>query len=232
MKILAGLPLLFHPGEEVHSSLSTNVLGYLVEVVSGMPLDQFFQERIFNPLGMKDTYFYIPEEKLPRLAAVYGLNPAGGINRLPEEPVDKGDVVYSASYHYRGPRTYFSGGVGLVSTISDYMRFLQMLLNGGELDGVRLLSRKTVELMTGNQIGELNARKGYKFGLGVSVHTDPSQSGQIGSVGEYSSGSFFGASFFVDPKEELIGIFMSQMQPGDWTLNDKFRVLAYQAIGD
>jgi len=231
IKRLAKLPLLHHPGEKYSYGLSTDVLGFLIEVVSGTTLDEFFRKRIFAPLKMQDTHFFLPEAKLPQLAAVYTQSPAGGITRLRDEPVESGYVVYSSTYHYRGPQTYFSGGAGLVSTISDYARFLQMLLNGGELDGARLLDRKTVELMTTNHVGDLRGPSGYGFGFAIT--RDVSQSGTHGSVGSYRYSGFFYTEFIVDPKEQLIAIFMAQLYPtGGLTLGEKFLVLAYQAIAD
>ncbi|HUT63384.1 MAG TPA: serine hydrolase domain-containing protein, partial [Anaerolineae bacterium] len=140
VKKLAALPLQYHPGEVFLYGSSHDVLGYLVEVISGMGFDEFLLERVFKPLGMKDTYFYVPEEKLSRVASLYEPNSNGGLDKVP-------DRILLRS------QTYFSGGGGLSSTISDYAQFAQMMLNGGELDGIRLLSRKTVELMTTNSIG-------------------------------------------------------------------------------
>ena len=231
---LARMPLLNQPGESWEYGLNTDVLGRLVEVVSGMPLDQFFQERIFRPLGMKDTHFFLPEEKRARFAAVYTPSEQGGISKLPEGPVRMGPVLFSTSWHYRGPRTYFSGGGGLVSTTSDYVRFLQMLLNGGKLDDVQLLGPKTVELMTRNHIGDLDIflrAPGYRFGLGFAVLVDPDRSGRIESKGEYNWSGFFYTRFWVDPKEDLIGIMMTQIRPNaQLDLDEKFRVATYQAI--
>ncbi|MFH0871919.1 MAG: serine hydrolase domain-containing protein [bacterium] len=231
---LAKLPLMNQPGEAWEYGLNTDVLGCLVEVVSGMPLDQFFQERIFKPLGMEDTHFFLPQEKLGRLSAVYTPNGQGGVSKLPEEPVRMGSEVFSSSWHYRGPRTYFSGGAGLASTAADYVRFLQMLLNGGELEGVRLLGRETVALMTRNHIGDLEVflrDPDYKFGLGFAVLTDPERSGRIESKGEYNWSGYFYTRFWVDPKEDLIGIILTQIRPNrHLDLDEKFRVLTYQAI--
>jgi CubicO group peptidase (beta-lactamase class C family) len=233
VKRLAKLPLTNQPGEGFEYGLSTDVLGRLVEIVSGMPLDKFFEERIFKPLGMKDTYFFLPQDKVSRLAAVYSPRKEGGLEKVGDKPVEIGPVVFSASYPYSGPRTHFSGGAGLCSTASDYARLLQMLLNGGELDGVRLLSRKTVELMTSGQTGNLPFISGYAFGLGFAVHTDRSLSGKITSMGEYNWGGFFATRFWVDPKEKMIGLMMTQIYPNNQLdLGDKFQVLAYQAIVD
>jgi CubicO group peptidase (beta-lactamase class C family) len=231
---LARMPLLNQPGEAWEYGLNTDVLGRLVEVVSGMPLDQFFQERIFRPLGMQDTHFFLPEGDLSRFAAVYTPDEQGGIRKLPEGPVRMGPVVFSTNWHYEGPRTYFSGGAGLVSTTSDYLRFLQMLLNKGTLDGVRILGPKTVELMTRNHIGDLDIflrAPGYRFGLGFAVLVDPDRSGRIESKGEYNWSGFFYTRFWVDSKEDLIGILMTQIRPNSQLdLDEKFRVATYQAI--
>lgn len=233
---LAKLPLCRQPGEGFDYGLSTEVAGRIVEVISGLSLDQFFRERIFKPLGMNDTYFYLPEDKVARLAALYQPTEKG-LEKYSDEPVSIGLMRYSASYHYKGPRTYFSGGAGLVSTAEDYWKFLQMLLNGGEFGGARLLSRKTVEFMTCNQIGDTvmwnSPFDGFRFGLGFAVKTDLGASWKIGSVGEYTWGGFFSTTFWVDPKEQMIGIVLTQLRPNDrLDLHEKFRVLAYQAIAD
>lgn len=230
---LARQPLVAQPGETFQYGLSTDVLGHLVEVVSGQTLDAFFRERIFEPVGMKDTHFFLPPQKRARLAAVYTPKPDGGIEKLGEGRIEMGPVVFSTSYPYSGPKTYFSGGAGLVSTAEDYARFLLMLLNGGFLYDAPLLSRKTVELMTVNQIGEMNLSRGVKFGLGFSVDLGPDQSGQIGSYGVYGWGGFFNTRFWVDPEEYFIGVIMTQRYPsGDVDILDKFRVMAYQAVVD
>ena len=231
MKVLATIPLLHQPGARVEYGLSIDVLGHLVEVVSGMPLNQFFSERIFKPLGMTDTHFFIPEAKHERLATVYERTGDGPIMRKPQEPTVNGSLIYSTDYPYNGPQTYFSGGGGLVSTASDYARFAQMMLNGGELDGVRLLSRKTVELMTTDQLAKMDVN--YGFGLGFGVIRNESDLRDIGSVGAYSGGGFFFTSFFIDPKEQMLGIFMCQLHPtGGLDLGDRIRILSYQAIAD
>jgi CubicO group peptidase (beta-lactamase class C family) len=207
MKKLAEIPLLHHPGEKFTYSLSVDVLGYLVEVVSGMSLDEFFHQRIFEPLGMNDTYFYVPDEKLSRLAAVYAPNPEGSIKRLGDEPVVDGSFMYNTTYPFEGPKKYFSGG-----------------------GGVRLLSRKSIELMTTDHVGDLNDDG---FGLGFSVTRNLKESGELGSVGSYGWGGFWYTKFFIDPVEQLIGIYMTQLYPwGDATLWDKFSILVYQSIID
>lgn len=230
MKALATIPLLHQPGDRVEYGLSIDVLGYLVEAASGMPLDQFFAERIFKPLGMADTHFFIPEAKRERLATVYERTGDGPIMRKSQEPTVNGSLIYSTDYPYNGPKTYFSGGAGLVSTASDYARFAQMMLNDGELDGVRLLSRKTVELMTTDQLAKMNVN--YGFGLGFGVVRDASDLREIGSVGAYSGGGFFFTSFFIDPQEQMLGIFMCQLHPGGSDLAERIRILSYQAITD
>ena len=233
VKKLAQLPLVNHPGEQWHYGLNTDVAGYLVEYFSGQTLAEFFQQRIFQPLGMKDSYFFLPANKVDRLAGVYVPRAGGGIEKLPDELQTDGPVIYSASYHYKGPRTYYSGGGGLVSTAEDYYRFLQMLLNQGELGGKRLLGRKTVELLNSNQIGDLNIfNKGYKFGLGLALHEGPAVSGRIGSTGEFRWGGFFNTGFWVDPHEDFIFIILTQTRRIVTDIQDKFRVLAYQAITD
>ena len=231
MKVLATIPLLHQPGDRVEYGLSIDVLGYLVEVVSGMPLDQFFAERIFKPLGMTDTHFFIPEAKRERIATVYERTGDGPIMRKSKEPTVNGSVIYSTDYPYNGPKTYFSGGAGLVSTASDYARFAQMMLNDGKFDGVRLLSRKTVEFMTMDQLTRMDVN--YGFGLGFSIVRDESELWDIGSVGAYSGGGFFFTSFFIDPQEQMIGIFMCQLHPtGGLDLGGRIRTLCYQAIAD
>ena len=231
VKALAALPLLHHPGDKFTYSLSIDVLGRLVEVWSGMTLDEFFQERIFDPLEMEDTSFFLPEEKVGRLAAVYQREEDGPIRRTgPGPQPGEYGMAHSVTYPYEGSKSYYSGGGGLVSTIRDYYRFAQMILNGGELEGERLLSRKTVELMTSDHVGDLQERG---FGLGFSVERDAREFGGLGSKGTHGWGGYFFTSFFIDPEEELIGIYMSQLNPsGGLDLAAKFRVLAYQSIAD
>jgi len=233
VKRLAGLPLLFNPGDRWEYSLSVDVLGRLVEVVSGQPLDEFFQKRIFAPLGMKDTYFYPPENKLDRLAAAYTYYDGKGLKRFPDTPISEGSFSYSADYPYRGPKKLFSGGAGLVSTTQDYARFCQMLLEGGKLGDTRLLSRKSVELMTHDQLGKISSDQAFGFGLGFGIDGVRGPLPELGSVGEYSWGGFFYTAFSVDPKEQMIVIFMAQLHPtGGLSLDREVNALAYQAITD
>jgi CubicO group peptidase (beta-lactamase class C family) len=235
LKKLAALPLTNQPGDAYEYGLNTDVLGHVVEVVSGMTLDRFLQQRIFQPLAMKDTYFFLPEDKLPRLAAVYMAADGAGLRRLGDETVTEGDyIAYSTIFQSRGPRTFLSGGAGLVSTASDYARFCQMLLNGGALDGVRLVSPKTVELMRTNHLGDLAmwlGGPGTGFGLGFGVITDIGRSAQIGYPGTYYWGGFFSTDFWIDPQEKLIGILLTQTRPYDpHNVLRQFRVLATSAI--
>ena len=218
IKRLAALPLNGQPGEVYQYGFSTDVLGYLVEVISGMPLDRFFAERIFGPLKMTDACFFLPPEKASRLAPVYGVEK--GVLGLG----DQGDYV-------TGPRKCFSGGAGLLSTAGDYGRLLQMLLNEGQLDGVRLLSPKTVELMRSNHTGTKYAQDTGAFGLGFWVMQDVGYYGELGSVGAYGWGSAYFPQYLVDPKEKIVALLMTQLRPtGGSDLNQKFKVMMYQAL--
>jgi CubicO group peptidase (beta-lactamase class C family) len=221
---LAELPFASHPGDAFVYGFSTDVLGHVVEEVSRMSLDQFFETRILEPLDMNDTHFYLPPADARRLAAVYSATPDGAIVRAPDEGMGQGDYL-------TGPRQNFSGGAGLLSTATDYARFLQMLLNGGELDGTRLLSPKTVELMTSNHVGDLFNDGRHGFGLGFAVVEHPGRAGRHASAGEYSWGGAYYTLFWVDPQEELIGILMAQLVPsGGLDLQSKFRNIVYSSI--
>ncbi len=224
MERLAALPFDAQPGERFVYGYNTDILGAVVEKVSGMPLDQFFRTRIFEPLQMVDSSFYLPPEKRDRLATVYSATPAGGITRAPEGGIGQGDYV-------DGPRTCFGGGAGLLSTPMDYARFLQMLVNGGELEGARLLSPKTVELMTANHVGSLYNDGTMGFGLGFEVIEHLGRTGRYGSVGAYGWGSAYFQRFFVDPQEKLVAVFYAQLIPaGGLDIQEKWRDLVYQAI--
>jgi CubicO group peptidase (beta-lactamase class C family) len=221
---LAGLPFVAQPGERWVYGFSTDVLGYLVEVASGMTLAEFFQSRIFDPVGMRDTHFYLPPAKRGRLAAVYQATEDGRIVRAPDEGMGQGAYV-------DGPRLSYSGGAGLLSTAEDYARFLQMLLNGGVLDGARLLSPKTVQLMTANHVGDLYANGNLGFGLGFEVVEDVGRAARIGSEGAYGWGGAYYTLYWVDPVEELVAVFMAQLLPsGGLDLQGKFRTLVYASI--
>jgi CubicO group peptidase (beta-lactamase class C family) len=230
---LAKLPLLFNPGERWEYSLSVDVLGRLVEVVSGKPFDEFLRTRVFEPLGMKDTYFFPPENKLDRLAAAYTYYPDKGLNRFPDTPISEGPFIYSADYPYRGAKKLFSGGAGLNSTAADYGRFSEMLLEGGKLGNTRLLSRKSIELMTHDQLGKIPSYEDLAFGLGFGIEGVKTPLAELGTPGTFNWGGFFYTAFSVDPKEQLIVIFMGQLHPtGDLTLDRQVHELAYQAIID
>ncbi len=226
---MAALPMDAQPGERYLYGYNTDILGVVVEKVSGQTLADFFKTRITGPLGLVDTQFYLPPEKKDRLAAVYAAKPDGAIERAT-------DPKFGQGHYVEGPRAAFSGGAGLLSTAADYARFLQMLLNGGELDGVRLLSPKTVELMTANQVGTLFAdsspnNAGLGFGLGFEVTEHVGRAGRPDSVGAFNWGSAYYSRYFVDPQEKLVALYMTQLLPaGDLDLNDRFRYLVYQAI--
>ena len=211
---LAKIPLLFNPGEKWEYSLSTDVLGRVVEVVSGMPLDKFYQEKIFTPLGMDDSYFHLPKEKCSRLATVFLSDEKGRLQPLVEGKIYDGLVPYSVDSICDNKTCYLSGGGGLCSTASDYLRFCQMLLNGGQLDGKRILREETVRAMRTNQIGELTIGPGQKFGLGFRVveKVDGKDLQQL--VGSYSWGGFFGTLFWIVPKEDWILVVMLQQVGG------------------
>ena len=231
VKRLASLPLLFSPGTRWEYSLGIDVLGRLVEVTSRMPLDQFFQKRIFLPLGMKDTYFYLPEDRVGRLAVAYTYYDGKGLERFPDTPIVDGSFSYSADYPYRGPKKLFAGGAGLSATAADYFRFCQMMLQGGKWAEVRLISRKTVELMTHDQLGRISDDQAFGIGFGLEGVKTPLK--ELGSPGSYGWGGFFYTQFSIDPKEDMIVIFMGQLHPtGGLNLDSQVHALAYQAIVD
>jgi CubicO group peptidase (beta-lactamase class C family) len=225
---VAKLPLNFQPGEAWEYGPATDVVGRLVEVISGQSLDEYLRKRIFEPLGMRDTYFYLPAAKANRFAALYRPGP--------DKKIQLAEAPGPDSRWIKEPHVYFSGAGGLVSTASDYFRFQQMMLNGGELDGVRLLGRKTVELMTTNHTGEMPiwlTGPGYGFGLGYSVVKDVGAAGMPASVGTFGWGGAFCTYFWVDPAEEMIGIVMTQVRPyTHLNIRQEFQVLACQAIVD
>lgn len=234
VKRLAGLPLLHQPGERWSYSLSTDVLGRVVEVVSGQALDFFLRERILTPLGMKDTSFFPPESQAGRMAAVYGWSESEGLRRLPQEPITAGHLTFSTTFHFNAPRTYFSGGGGLASTAPDYFRFAQMLRNGGELDSVRILKAETVALMTENHIGDLDMsldlglKPGIRFGLGLSVKT---ASDEEGGRGTFGWAGFYHTLFWIDPENDLIAVFLSQLRlPEGQDVAGDFRRAVYEAL--
>lgn len=225
---LARLPLHHHPGERFTYSEGLDVLGYFIEVVSGMPFDAFLRTRLLEPLGMKDTWFYLPEDKAARLVPVQ--NPQEG--RWVRLPV----TFYDPDYPIKGARTFFSGGAGLSSTAVDYATFLQMYLRGGELNGRRILSRTTIETINANQTGELMGGKNgdHYHGLAFGVVTPAgTAAGGKGSPGTLDWGGYFNTQYFADPREQVIGVLMKQTQ-GTTTdrTGDLFRQLVMQAIDD
>jgi CubicO group peptidase (beta-lactamase class C family) len=229
---IASCPLASQPGRAFHYGLSTDVLARVVEVASGMPLDRFLDERLFRPLHMDDTAFVVPEGKRGRLAPAYTVE--GGKLRVIKEGEAIGGVTFTPDGAYRAPRRYLSGGAGLVSTAQDYGRFLLALAGGGQLDGVRLLGPKTVELMTQSHTRDLPrdaVDAGSEFGLGVAVVTDVAATAKPGSTGMWGWGGLYGTAFFVDPKERLVGVVMEQRWPREGIeLGDELRVLSYQAL--
>lgn len=218
---LAALPLQGQPGEAFIYGYATDVLGRLVEVVSGQPLDQFIKTRITDPLRMPDTSFFLPPEKAERLAHVYGLE--GGQLKLMETAA-RSDFV-------NGPRKLLSGGAGMLSTAGDYTRLLQMLLNRGELDGVRILSPHTVALMTADHLGPKSGGDADGFGLGFWVNVRRGGFKELGSEGAFGWGSAYFPQYTVDPKERLVILLMTQLRPaGNSTLHLRVRTLTYQAL--
>jgi CubicO group peptidase (beta-lactamase class C family) len=229
---LAAQPLVAQPGTAYNYSLSTDVLGRVVEVASGMKFEDFLRSRIFKPLKMTDTDFFVPESKWSRVATVYSPDGNGGIRAM-RDPETFGNTVMSPVTYYKTPKTYFSGGAGLVSTAADYARFAHMLLNGGVLEGVRLLSPKTIQLMTVSHTGDLPsvsaAGPGRGFGLGFFVVTDLAATQTLGSTGNYGWSGIYGTTFWVDPTERLVAIMMVQRYPGS-PVAPAFQPLVYQAL--
>ncbi len=229
MNRLGKLPLMHQPGEKWTYGLNSDLLGCLVEVISGMSLNDFFRIRIFEPLGMKDTYFLIPQKKASRLVNLYREDSTGKLLKA-ESKMLNGPV--GADYPLNNS-TYYSGGAGLSSSIYDYGVFLQMLLNNGVYNGKRILSRNTVRIMTTNQIGDVSIRGDDKFGLGFQIITEKSSGRTLAQTGTYSWGGAFATSYWVDPKEKMVMLFYRQLQGsthGD--VVEKFRALVYQAIND
>ena len=219
---LGTLPFVRQPGTAFVYGYNTDILGCVVERASGMPLDEFIRTRITAPLRMTDTHFYLPEAKRARFAAVYMSDSSRQSVRAADGPQGQGDYV-------DGPRASFSGGAGLLSTAADYARFLQMMLNGGVLDGARILAPRTVDLMTSNQTGTLYATDGRGFGLGFAVVERLGAEG-FKSVGSYGWGGAYGSSYTVDPKERLVIVFMIQQIPNASDVASRFTTMVYQAL--
>ena len=230
VKRIAKAPLVDQPGTRWRYGYSTDVLARYVEAVSGMPIDEFFSKNIFEPLGMRDTGYYVPESKWDRFTVLYSLNQGKKTVRR---------STAAAQDSYKQPTTKLGGGSGLVSTTMDYARFCQMLANDGELNGVRILGRKSVELMRADHMSIDMSRaggtlpRGWGFGLTVAVSRGPGQTGIIGTKGEYRWGGAAGTRFWIDPKEEMVTIFMVQILPyRGLSYGREFKRLAYQAILD
>jgi len=226
MELLAKQPLLFEPGSAWAYGLSSDVLGYLVEVVSGKPLDRFFAEEIFAPLGMRDTYFYLPENKSNRLVTLYAAVADKGL--IVSKGNESSIKLDNPRYPVEGAKSYFSGGAGLSSTALDYARFCQMLLNGGTFDGTRLLGRKTVELIRTAR-ADIDKDGKADFGLGFYI-TDLETTGELGSSGTFSWGGAFDTSYWIDPAENLIAVIMGQARPTQSDINERFQILVYQSL--
>ncbi|AEI47466.1 serine hydrolase domain-containing protein [Runella slithyformis] len=227
IKKLAKLPLHHHPGEKYVYSEGLDVLGYFIEIISGMPFDEFLRKRLFEPLGMNDTYFYLPEAKASRLVSIQ--KPQNG------QWVRYPNTFYDTDYPIKGAKAFFSGGAGLSSTARDYAAFLLMYLNGGEVNGKRFLSRTTIETILSNQVGELlggdkaNSSYGLAFGL---LNKAGAEKGAKGSEGTFEWGGYFNTNYFADPKEKIIGVIMKQTQSSSDNLNNLFRQVIYQSIDD
>jgi CubicO group peptidase (beta-lactamase class C family) len=227
VKRLATAPLNDQPGTMWRYGYSIDVLGRLVEVLSGKPLDQFFEERIFRPLGMKDTAFFVPEEKWSRLATLYAPKQGGGIQRMQGGPQDS----------FKKKPTLFLGGAGLTSTLEDYSHFYAMLLNDGQYEGVRILGRKSVELMRSDHLGSIpkfgtTLPEWEGFGLTFAINPGPGKAPDVGSQGTYRWGGAAGTSFWIDPKEHMFGIFLIQILPPNVGAAGEFQRLAYEALVD
>lgn len=222
MERLAALPFVAQPGEAWVYGYNTDILGCIAERASGVPLDELIRTRITGPLGLKDTQFFLPAAQRDRLAAVYASGVDGKTARAPDGARGQGHYV-------DGPRRSFAGGAGLLSTARDYARFLEMIRNGGALDGVRILSPRTVELMTTNQVGTLHSSTGLGFGLGFET-TDRYGANGLDSAGAFGWGGAYGSVYRVDPKDRLVLVLMIQLIPNRSDIRDRFPTLVYQAL--
>lgn len=223
---MPSLPFPAQPGERWIYGYNTDILGAVIESASGQSLEEFLQTRILDPLQMRDTHFYLPTDKRGRFATVYNLRGGNDLTRAPG-----GSGMTTQGQYVEGPRKSFSGGAGLLSTARDYSRFLQMLLSGGELEGVRLLSPSTVKLMTTNHVGDLYQGPGMGFGLGFSIRMNVGEAGQHGSVGEFGWGGAYHSTYWVDPVEDLVVAYFTQVIPAGG-LDDyaRLRAMIYSAI--
>jgi len=223
---ISKLPLKHQPGTVWEYSFASDVLARVIEVIAEQPIDDFFAEQIFEPLGMIDSAYFVPESKLDRLASAYYTDPQTGLMR--ENFTNAQDATKAPAF--------LGGGYGLYSTASDYARFCRMLLNNGELEGTRLLAPSTVRLMTSDQLGSISENTrwitlgtGYSFGLGFAVRLGEGNSPFVGSTGDYSWAGIWGTGFWIDPKEDLVGVFMIQ-NSGQLKYRNEFRTLVYQAM--
>ncbi len=226
MEKLGTLPLMHQPGQRFTYGLNTDLLGYIIEVVSGMKLDEYFRKKIFDPLGMNDTWFYLPKDRVSRLT-ILTIDDSKGVHAIDRDYVFNGKGLmpdYPAQ-----PGTYLSGGAGLTSSITDYAIFLQMLLNGGTYNGTRLLAPNTIRMMTSNQIGDLSLGN-EKFGLGFNIATEKSAARLPISVGAFGWGGAFGTHYWVDPKEKIVAQLYTQISGRKHSVEDQFKVLVYQAL--
>ncbi|WP_026672608.1 serine hydrolase domain-containing protein [Alkalihalobacterium bogoriense] len=226
-KLLASIPLAFDPGTKWHYGFSHDVLGALIEVVSGKKLSEFFDEEIFQPLGMEDTFFKIPEHKRHRLASIYNREEDGTLTK--EETMDE---------QFHPSATFEAGGAGLLSTLGDYSRFAHMLANGGEWNGTRIIGSKTIQLMATNHLTDIQKPsyhwdylRGYGYGLGVRTMVDPAEGGINGSIGEFGWSGLAGTWVLIDPKEQLSAVYMQQMLPNFEAIHQpRLRAVIYGAL--
>ena len=231
---LAKLPLMVQPGEEFYYGLNTDVLGYLIEVISEIPLDKYLQQKIFDPLGMKDTYFFLPKEKQARLVPLYTQQGSQTKLRIQDSLINL-NGTFSRDFPKTLNGTFFSGGAGLVSTAYDYALFGQMLLNGGELNGKRILSPGTIQAMVSNQIGDRlmwgDANKTRRFGLGFGILTEHAERTLMIPAGSYGWDGMFASHYWTDPKNKLVVVFMRNIWPTDhWDYGDRIKPLIYQSL--
>jgi CubicO group peptidase (beta-lactamase class C family) len=227
---MAALPMAAQPGEQFVYGYSTDILGALIEKLSGKTLEAFLNERLIHPLGLKDTAFHASPAAARRLAVVYSAEPTG-MRRAPEVGSWQGGGFVGQGHYATGPNIALSGGAGLLSTAADYSRFLEMLRRGGELDGRRYLGRKSVELMTSNHLLDVPYAPGMGFGLGFSIRKDVGKAGELGSEGEFGWGGAYHSTYWVDPVERLTVVYMTQLLPaGDLDDHGKLRAAIYQAV--
>ncbi len=232
VKKLARLPLYFNPGERWHLGMNADVAGYLVEILSGQTLEKYIAEHVCLPLGMHDTYFYVPADQSDRVVSLYHPQADTSLYKYPYVDQDFFGMTFTPMYDPDGPKTYFSGGAGLYSTAYDYMRFLQMLLNQGELEGARILKPETVQMMTSHQLGDLEFfAPGISYGFGFYVQTQPIEGMKGSSAGSYSWGGLFNTSCMVDPPLQMAYVVMCQHFPvGNFEVRDKVDRFIYNDI--